>query len=107
MDMLQELRVHFRQATAVRLGEMTALLDTLERDLNDAQARYELARHFHALAGLGATYGYRKVSDLGDEGEGSMLEIDRGRAALTGETLARWRQLVEAVEVELRDDGLC
>jgi chemotaxis protein histidine kinase CheA len=107
MDMLQELRVHFRQTTAVRLGEMTALLDALQRDLHDAHARYELARHFHALAGLGATYGYRKVSELGDEGEGSMLELDRGRAVLTTETLARWRELVEAVAIELRDDGLC
>jgi chemotaxis protein histidine kinase CheA len=107
MDMLQELRVHFRQTTAVRLGEMTALLETLQRDPGDAHALYELARHFHALAGLGATYGYRKVSELGDEGEGSMLDIERGRAALSQETLARWRELVEAVAIELRDDGLC
>lgn len=101
MDMLQELRVHFRQTTAGRLGEMTSLLDALERDLDDARARQELARHFHALAGLGATYGYRRVSDLGDEGEGSMLELERGRAVLSEETLARWRELVALVAVEL------
>jgi chemotaxis protein histidine kinase CheA len=80
-ELMDSLRAHFRESTAERLREMTALLDLLDRD---AGAMEKLQRHFHALAGLGATYGYPRVSELGDEGEST-------------NDPARWRELMDAV----------
>lgn len=81
-DFLGELRAHFREGTTERLREMHLLLDAAELGEADAFARLE--RHFHALAGMGATYGFPRISELGDEGE-------RTRDC------ARWRELVDAV----------
>jgi chemotaxis protein histidine kinase CheA len=80
-ELMDSLRAHFRESTAERLREMTALLDLLD---HDADASEKLQRHFHALAGLGATYGYPRVSELGDEGEST-------------NDPARWRELMDAV----------
>lgn len=78
---MASLRAHFRESTAERLREMSALLDALD---DDPSARERLERHFHALSGLGATYGYPRISELGEEGERS-------------DDPARWRELVDAV----------
>lgn len=83
-ELMDNLRAHFRESTAERLREMTSLLETLDGDPDDVEARQQLERHFHALSGLGATYGYPRISELGDEGERS---VDP----------ARWRELVDAV----------
>lgn len=83
-ELMASLRAHFRESTAERLGEMVALLDRLDRDPGDAAAREQLERHFHALSGLGATYGYPRVSELGEEGEST-------------NDPARWRELMDAV----------
>lgn len=84
--LMDELRAHFRETTQVRLREMYALLENVE----DAHAAEKLLRHFHALAGLGATYGYPRISELGDEGEG-----------LTVRDAQRWRELVDEVARQL------
>ncbi|HEX2060883.1 MAG TPA: Hpt domain-containing protein, partial [Thermoanaerobaculia bacterium] len=67
--LLQELRARFRETTEVRLQDVGRLLDALAADARDADALQRLARHFHALAGLGATYGYPRISELGDAAE--------------------------------------
>ena len=94
---MEELRVRFRETTRVRLHEMHALLDALERGSRDADSVEKLLRHFHALAGLGATYGYPRVSALGDEGEGLFVHD----AAPDARTLQRWRELMSEVERQL------
>ena len=76
---MAHLREYFRESTEERLREMRALLDALDDD-----ARETIARHFHALSGLGATYGYPQISELGDEGERT-------------NDPARWRELMDAV----------
>jgi len=83
---MASLRAHFRESTTERLREMRELLDALDNDALDLDpdARERLERHFHALSGLGATYGYPRISELGDEGERSSDP-------------ARWRELVDAV----------
>ena len=78
---MAHLRAHFRESTAERLRQMTALLDALDADPG---AREKLERHFHALSGLGATYGYPRISELGEEGERS-------------NDPARWRELCDAI----------
>ena len=87
---MNELRDRYRESARPRLAEMRAALDALP----SADALQVLARHFHAFAGMGATYGFPRVSALGDEGEGlfrSPLET----------AAARWRELVDEIEREL------
>jgi diguanylate cyclase (GGDEF)-like protein len=102
--LLGELRVRFRETTASRLQEMRELLDALERDLADSVALQKLARHFHALAGLGATYGYPRVSELGDEGEGAILPMTRSGATPPAALLARWRELAAGVAAAVAEE---
>lgn len=87
---MNELRERYRESSLPRLAEMRAALDALPGE----EARRTLARHFHAFAGMGATYGFPRVSELGDEGEGlfaSPPEI----------AVPRWRELVDGIEREL------
>jgi chemotaxis protein histidine kinase CheA len=99
--LMEELRVRFRETAAVRLHEMASLLDALERDRGDGVSLEKLARHFHALAGLGATYGFPRITELGDEAEDSIASLARGAKSPTESLLARWRELVAAVTTEL------
>jgi CheY-like chemotaxis protein len=91
--LLHELRERFRETSRARLEEMAPLLDAI-----DAESIHRLARHFHAFAGLGATYGFPRVSELGDEGEASILPLLRCAEEPDGATIARWREL--CVEIE-------
>jgi CheY-like chemotaxis protein len=91
---LDELREWFREAARKRLEEMAPLLESV-----DAEAVRKLARHFHAFAGLGATYGFTRVSELGDEGEASILPLVRSGAMPTDVLVARWQEL----SAEIRD----
>ncbi len=104
---MDDLRVRFRETTAIRLREMTSLLDVLDRDRSDLAALQLLARHFHALAGLGGTYGYPRVSELGDEGDQSMLPIVREGHVPAEGTVARWRELVGEVTRAMDGTSLC
>jgi Hpt domain len=90
--LMEDLRARFRQTTAVRLHDMKSLLDAV-----DASAADRLLRHFHALAGMGATYGFPRVSELGDEGEGLFVVgvVPDERA------VERMRELVAEVERQL------
>jgi CheY-like chemotaxis protein len=97
-DPLQhELRARFRSTTEVRLLDVARLLDALEEDATNGDALQRLARHFHALAGLGGTYGYPRVSEFGDELEASIPK----NAAPARPVIARWRALIAEVEREL------
>ena len=97
-DLLQqELRARFRSTTEVRLTDIPRLLDALEEDGTNTDALQRLARHFHALSGLGGTYGYPRISELGNEAESSI----RKGSAPTRELVARWRALIAEVAREL------
>ena len=94
---LQELRERFRETSRERLKEIRVLLDSPL----DASGVHTVARHFHAFAGLGTTYGFREVSELGDEGEESILPLVRGGDAPSSQTVARWRELCARIEKAL------
>jgi chemotaxis protein histidine kinase CheA len=95
---MTELSERFRQTARVRLEEIVPLLDLAG---HDADALQRLARHFHALAGLGGTYGYPRISELGDELEGSILPLAKRGEAPSADTIARWRTVVEEIAREL------
>jgi chemotaxis protein histidine kinase CheA len=97
----EELRAHFRESARERLIEIEAAFGALLRDANDEAALHVLTRHFHALSGLGGTYGFPRVSDAGDELEGALLELRRGEAKPDANMIARWRELVAGVARDL------
>lgn len=93
---LQELRERFRETAWERLKEMRALLSS-----PDAGAVHSLARHFHAFAGLGTTYGFREISELGDEGEELILPLVRSGGTPSAPAVARWHELCALIEKAL------
>jgi HPt (histidine-containing phosphotransfer) domain-containing protein len=86
-----DLRARFRENTHPRLAEMRGALEAASSDTN---ALATLARHFHALSGMGGTYGFPRVSELGDEGELLLRKPDPA-------ALARCGELVDEIEREL------
>lgn len=67
-------------------------------EATDLESVRALARHFHAFAGLGGTYGFPRISELGDEAEASILPILRRGEEPAGATLARWRAICAQIE---------
>jgi len=104
--LLEELRERFRETSRARVSEMRSLLDALLRDAADPDAVRRLSRHFHALAGLGATYGFPLVSDLGDEGEGSILPFAREGHRPPDHVIARWREITGEIERDLAESAV-
>lgn len=104
---MRELRARFRESTAGRLDTMRAMLAALERDPADRASLSAIARHFHALSGMGATYGFPKISELGDRAEESVIPLAKNGGVPDRETLARWRSVVDEVAAELNASGLC
>ena len=94
---MNELRAHFRESSRVRLVELRAALERLP----DAEAMQLVAKHFHAFAGMGGTYGFPRVSELGDEAEGAAVPLMRSGGAPDAATVARWRALADEIEREL------
>lgn len=103
--MLDALRARFRESTAARLLEMDALVTRLERDASDAEALDALGRHFHGLAGLGATYGFPSVSTVADEGEAVAIPLSRSQGVPSAQEIARWRELIASIHREMQGEG--
>jgi len=99
--LLEELRGRFRETARVRVCDMAALLDQLESDPSDAAALRLLGRHFHGLAGMGGTYGFPRISVLGDEGESAILTLTKDAGAPDAAAIAWWRELVREIDGEL------
>jgi hypothetical protein len=104
--LLEELRARFRETMAIRLREMEALLETLAREPANGDAVARIGRHFHAMVGLGATYGFPLISQLGDEGEASSLILGRTGSPVTPHLHARWCELVAAALHDLEAGGV-
>jgi HPt (histidine-containing phosphotransfer) domain-containing protein len=83
---VNDLREYYRESSRERLEELRRALDRGELD--------EIRRHFHAFSGMGGTYGYPRISELGDEAEGLMKSPDAA-------ALARCRELMDEIAREL------
>jgi len=103
--LLGELQARFRETTRVRLEEMARSVQQLESDPANEEAIARLARAFHALAGLGGTYGFARVSELGEEAESAILPLLRSRGTVPFATLRRWREILDAVSTEIAQDN--
>lgn len=87
---MNELRERYRESSRARLEEMRAAFEALP----DSDALQALVRHFHAFSGMGGTYGFPRVSQLGDEAE-------RLLGKPHDEALARCRELMNEIAREL------
>jgi CheY-like chemotaxis protein len=94
-QLMSDLGARFRETTRVRLEVMQRLLDAEPLDVS------AVVRHFHALAGLGTTYGYPRVTELGEEGENAAKPLLRDGAAPSADNVRVWRALVDAVRAEI------
>ncbi|MEA2465703.1 MAG: Hpt domain [Acidobacteriota bacterium] len=83
---MNELRDYYRESSRARLEELRAAFDRGDVD--------ELRRHFHAFSGMGGTYGFPRISLLGDEAEGLLQSPD-------AVALARCRELMDEIAREL------
>jgi HPt (histidine-containing phosphotransfer) domain-containing protein len=101
--LLQELRRQYRDSARERLEEVGRLLDAAGSVQAEGLAvtMTSLARHFHAFSGMGATYGFPRISVLGDELEASIAPFIRSGAAPDAGTMARWRELLREIAAEL------
>ena len=99
--MIDELAARFREKSRERIEEMEALVSVLDVQPPIPGAADRLLRHFHALAGLGSTYGYPEVSRHGDAGEALLVRAVAEGRALTREEVATLRALTEAVSAAL------
>lgn len=100
--LLWDLRGRFRETSRIRLDDMASLLAALERDPEDAESLRDLARHFHGFAGMGGTYGFPRISELGDEAEAEILPLLKRSAAPVPPLIARWKEIVAEIAGELR-----
>jgi chemotaxis protein histidine kinase CheA len=101
--LLQELRGRFRETARIRLDEMKSLLAQLDADPRAADVLQRLATHFHGLAGMGATYGFPRVTELGDEAEALILPLVRREGTPDAPTLSRWREIVEEIAIVIAE----
>jgi chemotaxis protein histidine kinase CheA len=102
--LIAELRGRFRESTRTRVATMQPLLDTLERNPEDADALRELMRHFHFFAGMGTTCGFPAVSAIADEGEADVHRFVSDGVAPGIDAIAAWRVLVARIEQEVSPD---
>jgi HPt (histidine-containing phosphotransfer) domain-containing protein len=91
-----ELAEHFRQSARPRAEELRALLDA--RNINVEEIR----RHVHYFAGMGATYGFPRISEVADAVEEALIALVRRGEAPSERLLAKWRKAAEAIASELR-----
>jgi CheY-like chemotaxis protein len=104
--LLGDLRGRFRETSRIRLDEMASLLAALERDREDAASLQKLAKHFHGLAGMGGTYGFPRVSHLGDEAEATIMPFVKRGAVPDAASVARWKEVAAEIAAELWSNGL-
>lgn len=97
-----ELRERFRDMARVRIEEMTALVEQIEADRSDLRALAGLAIHFHGLAGMGGTFGFPRVSEIGDEAEELIFPIVKSGLTPDEATVAKFRAVVGEIAEELR-----
>jgi chemotaxis protein histidine kinase CheA len=103
--LIEDLCARFRETSRIRIEEMKSLAAALERDPKDAEALQKLARHFHGLAGMGGTYGYPRVTEIGDEAEETLLPFVRLGATPSAEAIGRWGKMIRDIDEALASPG--
>ncbi len=87
----RHLQSEFLKGGADRLVDIDEALDRLHR--GTAATLADLKRHFHKLAGAGATYQRPQISTLAREAERRCDQLLKGHAQPTSEDVVRWREI--------------
>lgn len=99
----RQLQAEFLRGGPDRLSDIDETLDRLDR--GTAATLADLKRHFHKLAGAGATYQRPQISTLAKEGERRCDELLRAHGQPSTADLARWRDIRARLAV-LFDEGI-
>ncbi len=86
----RQLEAEFLRGGPARLVDIDEALDRLDR--GTAATLADLKRHFHKLAGAGATYKRPQISALAREAERRCDEVLARRGQPTSDDVAGWRQ---------------
>jgi chemotaxis protein histidine kinase CheA len=90
-----ELRAYFESSARQRLADLDLLLP---RAAHDREALQTVARHFHAFAGLGGTYGYARISELGDAAEEVLVPLLRSERMPDADLIASLQRIAADIE---------
>ncbi|HTU99123.1 MAG TPA: diguanylate cyclase [Luteitalea sp.] len=85
----RQLQAEFLRGGPDRLADIDETLDRLDR--GTAATLADLKRHFHKLAGAGATYQRPQISNLAREAEKRCDELLRSHQQPTSEDVVQWR----------------
>lgn len=102
-ERLAELRATFMANSRRKLGEIDGLLQTLELDPSDSEAAWNVYRLFHGFAGIGKTYGFPEISEVGSEGERIADALVKAGESTT-EQLTLLRGAARRIATELQED---
>lgn len=97
--MYEQLRERFEAKTRERFVAMRENLAAMNRGKRDAIDG--LFRDFHALTGLGSTFGRPAITQLASIGERALLEFRQNGSAPAAADLDRWNGLVDEMESAL------
>jgi diguanylate cyclase (GGDEF)-like protein len=87
----RQLQAEFLRGGPERLVDIDETLDRLDR--GTAATIADLKRHFHKLAGAGATYQRPQISTLAREAERRCDELLKGHGQPSADDVARWRDI--------------
>ncbi len=87
----RQLQAEFLRGGPSRLADIDETLERLDR--GTAATLADLKRHFHKLAGAGATYQRPQISSLAREAERRCDELLRDHSPPSTEDVARWRSV--------------
>jgi diguanylate cyclase (GGDEF)-like protein len=99
---LDDLRNAFVKTSLGKAGRATELVARLEAQPKDEEAREELMRFFHSLAGIGASHGFVQVTALAKEGELECIALKRAGAMPGPGEIDNWQRLIAALVHELK-----
>ena len=87
----RQLQAEFLRGGPDRLVDIDETLDRLDR--GTAATLSDLKRHFHKLAGAGATYQRPQISTLAREAERRCDELLKGHGQPSTDDVSRWRDI--------------
>ena len=99
----RQLQAEFLRGGPDRLVDIDETLDRLDR--GTAATLADLKRHFHKLAGAGATYQRPQISTLAREAERRCDELIKGHQQPSSDDVGRWRDIRQRLTA-LFDEGI-
>lgn len=94
-EALRQLRLEYLQDAPLRVSELWALLERVERGEN--RALDELRRALHKLAGSGGSYGFPDISDASRAGEQGVQRLLASGSDVSASDVDALRAMIQEV----------